>query len=768
MSTGWRRAGAWLGIIFWLATGCDSAVDATTPELVQVPCDELGGCPAGYACTGGRCVSLPDGGADAASPADARGGDACVPSCTGRECGPNGCGGLCGACGPGLTCTAAGLCGSEPCEPDCTGRECGPDGCQGSCGGCPAGHACSAAGLCEPEACEPDCAGRECGPDGCGGVCGACPADFHCTDTGLCEGGPCLPDCTDRECGPDGCDGVCGICEPGESCTTAGQCSLEPCEPDCADRECGPDGCDGVCGACAAGEFCLAGRCQAAECGVTPPSYEGQLDTEAAPVTFDTVAVAVGHKRDIDPWEDGCITSIVIDFALGEGCALHIEAGAAYDRDNGLRITALAFSADSQCPGFADEAEGLYTDVTGLSQATVTPDVVRVPDRNAAESCLLTTFTVRLAGVLSDPLLGRSLFIEPSTLRVGGAFLSVGSTSASCPCVPDCAERECGADGCGGQCGSCGSGSLCDAEAGTCRCVPDCDGRECGDDGCEGQCGSCWFGTRCAEGRCVPCQPDCAGRECGDDGCDGQCGSCGPNERCTDGQCICVPSCVDRQCGDDGCGGSCGSCPAGLFCVHGRCGACEPDCTDRVCGDDGCGGSCAPGCINAGDVCLGGSCQSCAVGCTGADLLIAVQWSPESDIDLHVVDPSGEEIFYGHRQCTSGGTLVRESNAACQFDFVNTEIAYWPADAAPAGTYHVFVDLWDDCNLGAASYTVTVRSCGLDTHYTGTLQPEQANGGAACCQATQPPTPIGGPADCMPGDCTYVVAFDHQPCTALP
>ena len=75
-------------------------------------------------------------------------------------------------------------------------------------------------------------------------------------------------------------------------------------------------------------------------------------------------------------------------------------------------------------------------------------------------------------------------------------------------------------------------------------CVPDCADRECGDDGCGGLCGSCPAGQQCVGGgACVPdaCQPRCAGRQCGDDGCGGSCGACSGGALC-DAAGACVTS----------------------------------------------------------------------------------------------------------------------------------------------------------------------------------------------------------------------------------
>lgn len=71
-------------------------------------------------------------------------------------------------------------------------------------------------------------------------------------------------------------------------------------------------------------------------------------------------------------------------------------------------------------------------------------------------------------------------------------------------CAPDCTDRECGVDlVCGLRCGECGAGRDC-GENGRCGgCVPSCAARECGDDGCGGSCGSCAGSRTCGpEGRC--------------------------------------------------------------------------------------------------------------------------------------------------------------------------------------------------------------------------------------------------------------------------
>lgn len=172
-----------------------------------------------------------------------------------------------------------------------------------------------------------------------------------------------------------------------------------------------------------------------------------------------------------------------------------------------------------------------------------------------------------------------------------------------CPhCVSPCEGKECGDDGCGGSCGSCGIGPQWSCVAGKCVCTPQCAGAVCGKDGCGGSCGTCPAGQVCAGGKCVaqPCIPQCTARQCGDGGCPDQpdaCGVCPPGQTCSMwGQCLgCVGQCAGKECGDDGCGNPCGTCQAGKICnASGQCvnPPCMPDCAGKECGDDGCGGSC--------------------------------------------------------------------------------------------------------------------------------------------------------------------------------
>ena len=112
------------------------------------------------------------------------------------------------------------------------------------------------------------------------------------------------------------------------------------------------------------------------------------------------------------------------------------------------------------------------------------------------------------------------------------------------------------------------------------------------------------------------------------------------------------------------------------------------------------------------------------------DVQVNVHWDTPNDVDLHVVDPTGEEIFYGDPSSASGGTLDLDSNPACNIDGVNNENVYWPAGSAPSGEYTVRVDLWAACDGQDVEYRVTVVLGGTDVStYDGSFTPADADMG---------------------------------------
>jgi hypothetical protein len=110
-------------------------------------------------------------------------------------------------------------------------------------------------------------------------------------------------------------------------------------------------------------------------------------------------------------------------------------------------------------------------------------------------------------------------------------------------------------------------------------CTPDCTNKSCGDDGCGGTCGSCLESESCENSKCVSKYIQCS------------------NECNLGGLTECVESSV-KTCGnfdDDECLEYGNSSICWFGCLNGNCTSfisCTPDCTNKSCGDDGCGGTC--------------------------------------------------------------------------------------------------------------------------------------------------------------------------------
>ena len=89
-----------------------------------------------------------------------------------------------------------------------------------------------------------------------------------------------------------------------------------------------------------------------------------------------------------------------------------------------------------------------------------------------------------------------------------------------------------------------------------------------------------------------------------------------------------------------------------------------------------------------------------------SDITIRLDWhklSGNTDIDLHVVDPFGEEIYFAHMQSASGGWLDRDDVVG-----PGPEHVYW--EDAPAGTYTVKVHYYGSESQAVTSYRVTINA----------------------------------------------------------
>ena len=570
----------------------------------------------------------------------------CVPNCAGKECGGDGCGGKCGVCLGGWECEGS-QCVPPPCQPNCAGKDCGNGGCleePDACGVCPGDHLCNVFGKCYPPPCEPDCTGVECGSDGCGGSCGVCPENTGCVD-GACVEGVCVPSCDKKECGPDGCGWFCGFCPPGSTCDEAsGKCKTY-CPPNCTGKMCGDDGCGGSCGECAAGLSCNdAGQC-------TPPCFpacQGKMcGTDYCCGSCGTCAdgMVCQDPPGICVMPEQCPSNCAGKECGDDGCGgdcgecpmnWYCQNGMCVPQCSPQCLVPPTYMAYKQC-GW-DECPGVDGECMGQGVCGACP-----PGFYCSTGYICVEDTCSCVGVECGPPSDGCPVCGDGPNNGCEEGLSCDmeididpETNVCEMCQPNCLKddgtpKQCGGDGCGGECGQpCMPGFACDEDPNDgdvyyfqCEpCVPNCINsfgmiKECGPDSCGNinGCGMCPEGVVCVDepespldGTCVACDASCmvppAGvvpMECGPKDCPAGCleaglGPCQKDSDCDQalGQ-LCnatTHQCVQCE--------SCGTCPVGWICDTSLddgdeiyvCEPCVPNCSGKECGDNGCGGMC--------------------------------------------------------------------------------------------------------------------------------------------------------------------------------
>ena len=91
---------------------------------------------------------------------------------------------------------------------------------------------------------------------------------------------------------------------------------------------------------------------------------------------------------------------------------------------------------------------------------------------------------------------------------------------------------------------------------------------------------------------------------------------------------------------------------------------------------------------------------------------IGLEWNDTNDLDLHVLEPGGNRIFFGKKiSGVSRGHLDVDRNAACA-DLTSTPVEhiYWDSFDIPDGRYRVFVHFFDQCGVKSESdFTVLCK-----------------------------------------------------------
>jgi hypothetical protein len=107
------------------------------------------------------------------------------------------------------------------------------------------------------------------------------------------------------------------------------------------------------------------------------------------------------------------------------------------------------------------------------------------------------------------------------------------------------------------------------------------------------------------------------------------------------------------------------------------------------------------------------------------DVQATLRWEGLNDLDLHVISPNAERIYYAQSRSTDGGELDVDSNAGCGGNITKhpVENIFWPTGGAPRGEFQVLVVYYAHCERDSdpTSFTVTVKVDGKTETFRGSV-----------------------------------------------
>ncbi|MGF1513162.1 MAG: hypothetical protein ACFB5Z_05635 [Elainellaceae cyanobacterium] len=83
------------------------------------------------------------------------------------------------------------------------------------------------------------------------------------------------------------------------------------------------------------------------------------------------------------------------------------------------------------------------------------------------------------------------------------------------------------------------------------------------------------------------------------------------------------------------------------------------------------------------------------------DIQATLRWQSTDDLDLVVIDPSGNQVSFLNPSVPSGGQLDVDANANCEgLTQTPVENVFWLPGEAPQGDYRVVIGLFARCTPG--------------------------------------------------------------------
>ncbi|GIV06248.1 MAG: hypothetical protein KatS3mg016_1823 [Fimbriimonadales bacterium] len=106
------------------------------------------------------------------------------------------------------------------------------------------------------------------------------------------------------------------------------------------------------------------------------------------------------------------------------------------------------------------------------------------------------------------------------------------------------------------------------------------------------------------------------------------------------------------------------------------------------------------------------------------DPQFSLAWNNRNDLDLHVIDPAGNHIWYKQRNSPTGGELDVDANAdPLRVTNQPVENIYWPPGSAPEGPYKVYVHHYaNHGDRDPTPYTLRITVNGHVREFQGSLK----------------------------------------------
>ena len=435
------------------------------------------------------------------------GPDVCVPNCEGKACGDDGCDGLCGEesqCDDGQFCN-----GVESCDPDtgncldgdapvvndgieCTVDECDEDSDEVT--NLPDDEVCADQNPCTVDLCAPD--SEESDEAGCTNLAEAdgpvdgCDDGNPCTDD-LCETGECVSTLLPLEeltveveeclCGKDA---DCDELNDEDLCNGSLYCELSPDDGDV--KVCQVDPATVV--VCADEYFCNGAETCAPETGDCVAGIAPELDdnVDCTVDSCDDELDKVVHVPTDELCDDKFFCNGVETCDMFAGCQDGLEPNG----EDGIPCTM------DECNEALDDFDHTPDDAACDDELHCNgPEVCDLvngcgagvaPDVSDGVECTVDTCDEEADGAVHTPNDGLCDDQNECTsdwcdgdsdcqnqARPDGSICKAGQgswqcTGGECACQPNCTDRQCGTDGCGGSCGDCAEDTECNSKYGVC------------------------------------------------------------------------------------------------------------------------------------------------------------------------------------------------------------------------------------------------------------------------------------------------------------